>query len=393
MRNITNAGVASRRTAKRGNREGAIYQRKSDGRWCAAVTLENGKRKVIYGKTREEVAGRLVTALNDVRQGLTLPGERLTVAKFLVRWLEDSARPKLKPSTYVSYETLIRRHLVPGLGRHSLAKLSPQPVQAFLNERASSGLSPRRVQMMYAVLRVALSRAVKWGLAARNVALLVDPPRVPIPDIQPLSFADAQAFLRAARGHTYELLLTVFLTTGLRVGEALALRWEDIDLDAGRLSVRHTLEQLPGKPWRLAEPKSATSRRTLPLLPEARAALSAQRARVLELQLRTVAWRDHGLVFPSATGEPPHVTSVSHAFKKLLVPGGLPSTHRLHDLRHSTATYLLAKGVPPRVVMELLGHSQISMTMRYQHVLPAMLEEEVARLATVFPTLGSTREG
>lgn len=98
------------------------------------------------------------------------------------------------------------------------------------------------------------------------------------------------------------------------------------------------------------------------------------------------------MVFPSDTREPPHVTSASHAFKKLLSPAGLPSTPRLHDLRHSTATYLLAKSVPHRVVMELMGHSQISMTMRYQHILPAMLEEEMARLATVFPTLGRARE-
>ncbi len=333
-----------------------------------------------------------MTALNDVRQGLTLPGERLTVAKFLERWLEDSARPKLKPSTYVSYETLIRRHLVPGLGQHSLAKLSPQPVQAFLNERAGSGLSPRRVQMMYAALRVALGRAVKWGLAARNVALLVDPPCVPTADIQPLSFADAQAFLSAAQGHAYELLFTVLLTTGLRVGEALALRWEDIDLDAGRLSVRHTLEQLPGKPWRLAEPKSATSRRTLPLLPEARAALRAQRAGArVAASYGCLAGPRAGVPVWNRGAAPRHERKP--CVQEAADSGRFAEHAPFARSPHSTATYLLAKGVPPRVVMELLGHSQISMTMRYQHVLPAMLEEEVARLATVFPTLGSIREG
>ncbi len=163
---------------KRGNREGAIYQRHSDGLWCAAVLQDTGKRKVLYGKTREEVADKLLAAMSDIRQGLPIPGQRLTLGRYLEQWLEDAARPKVRASTYRSYEQLIRVHIAPALGRHQITKLTPQQVQAFLNEKSREGLSPRSVQYLHAVLRHALNRALKWGLVARNVALLVDPPRV-----------------------------------------------------------------------------------------------------------------------------------------------------------------------------------------------------------------------
>ncbi|MGH2371444.1 MAG: tyrosine-type recombinase/integrase, partial [Chloroflexota bacterium] len=267
---------------KRGNGEGSIYQR-GDGKWCASVTLEGGRRKVLYGKTRAEVAGKLTAALRDVQQGLPVATERLSVGQYLARWLDDAIRPKVRPSTYQSYERLIRLYIVPELGKQPLAKLSPQQVQALLNKRAASGLAPRTVQYAHAVLRHALNRAVKWGLVARNVATLVDPPRGQRPKVAPLTAEQARALLAAAAGHRLGHLVTVVLATGLRMGEALALRWDDLDLDAGTLTVRHTLERIPRRDrpdghdgevgWRLSEPKSERGHRTLPLIPAARSAL------------------------------------------------------------------------------------------------------------------------
>ena len=177
------------------------------------------------------------------------------------------------------------------------------------------------------------------------------------------------------------------LASGLRLGEALALRWRDADLDAKRIRVEHTLEHLRRHPWRLTEPKSASGRRTVPLIGPGVATLRSQRARIAALRLAAgPAWNDLDFVFPSAVGTPLDGPNVYHQFKKLLVRAGLPSSHRPHDLRHSTATYRLAAGVPARVVMELLGHSQISLTLNtYSHVLPAMLEDAAARLESVFP--------
>ena len=157
-----------------------------------------------------------------MHHGLPLPSAQLTVGKFLADWLEQTARPKLKPATYRSHEELVRLHIAPALGRHALAKLQPAHVHAFFNDKAAAGSSPRRIQMMRDILRAALNHAVKWELVTRNVATRADPPRVPIATMQPLTPEDAARFLEAARGHRYEHLYALLLTTGLRLGEALA---------------------------------------------------------------------------------------------------------------------------------------------------------------------------
>ncbi len=170
---------------RRGKGEGSIT-RLSDGRWQARVSLPNGRRKAFYGRTRLEVAERLKRALAAQQQGLPLVRERQTVGQFLTHWLEDVARPSVRPRTYASYAQLLRLHLLPGLGRVPLAKLSPQHVQSFLNSKLAAGLSARTVQYLHAILRRALGQAERWGLVARNVARLVTPPKAERPEVQPL---------------------------------------------------------------------------------------------------------------------------------------------------------------------------------------------------------------
>jgi len=253
-----------RRAGRRGNHEGGIYQRQSDGRWCASVSLEGGKRRVIYGKTREEVAAKLTVALNTVRQGQNLPSHRLTLGAFLDQWLADVVQQRNRPSTAQSYEFYVRKYIIPGLGRHQLTKLTPQQVQRFLNERHAAGLALRTVQYIRAILRRALNQALRWELVSRNVATLADPPSGRSPEMRPLTTDDARALLAAARGHRHEHLLAFLLGTGLRIGEALALRWSDVDLDQGVITVRHALERLRSRPWRLAVPKSESGKRLVP---------------------------------------------------------------------------------------------------------------------------------
>jgi site-specific recombinase XerD len=351
--------------------------------------MPDGKRKALYGKTREEVADKLVDALKARKDGLPLPGARLTVAKYLADWLEQSARPKLKPATYRSYEQLIRLYLTPALGKHALVKLGPQHIQKFQNDQLAAGHSPRRVHMMRDVLRAALNRAVKWQLVSRNVVLLVDPPRVPIAHMQPLAPDAAARLLDAAKGHRYEHLYAVLLTTGLRMGEALALRWRpDVDVNARTVRVHHTLEWLSGSPWRLAEPKAASARRMVPLIAPSLTALEAQRARQIEIRRDAPVWEANDLVFTNEIGQPLKQRSVHEEFKKLLAAADLPTTHRPHDLRHSMATYLIAAGVNERVVMEILGHSTLAMTQRYSHVLGPMLTDAADRLEALWATAG-----
>jgi integrase len=369
--------------AKRGNQEGSIHKR-SDGRWVGVLHLGyiDGKRqrKYIYGKTQRDVQAQLTAARAAQQQGQRPTSGRLTVAQYLSRWLTDSVQPSVRPRTYASYAQLVRLHLAPGLGRTQLAQLQPHDVQTFMNRKLASGLSPRTVQYLHAILRRALGQALKWGLVHRNVAKLVDPPRVRRPEIHPLTPEQARAFLDAARGDRLEALYSVALAIGLRQGEALGLRWEHIDLDGGELRVRVALQRIAGK-LQLVEPKTRQSRRTIPLPQVAVNALRAHR--VSQLEERLLAgdrWVDTGLVFCTPKGTPLDARNVTRRFQKLLKQTDLPH-QRFHDLRHTCATLLLVQGVPPRVVMEILGHSQISLTMdTYTHVVPALKREAASRM-------------
>jgi len=364
---------------RRGSGEGSIYRRK-DGRWAASLRLPGGRRKTFYGRTRQEVTAKLHQALRAREEGLPLERGRTTVGDWLRRWLEEVARPRLRPSTYRSYADIVRLHLLPSLGNLRLARLSPLEVQALLNRKLEEGLSPRRVQYVHAVLRAALEDAYRFQMVGRNVARLVSPPRAARPEVRPLTLEEARRLLATTRGHRLGALFVVALCTGLRLGELLALKWEDVDMERGALTVRRTLQRVGGElVW--GEPKSARARRTVPLPAPALAALREHRRRQLEERLALgEAWQETGLVFTSSIGTPLDPRGVQRLLQRLLQQAGLRHV-RFHDLRHTAASFLLALGVHPRMAMETLGHSQVSLTLdTYSHVLPALQREAAERL-------------
>jgi integrase len=323
-----------------------------------------------------------------------------------------TASLKVRPKTLASYEWIIEHHLIPGLGAIRLTKLSPQDVQAFLANRLECGrlpkkrgketvvspdsadsadsaaapkeerrdLTPRTVQHIHATLRTALDRAEKWGLIVRKVASLVEPPSSRRSEVKALTVEEAVTFLDAMKGDRLTALYSVAMAVGLRLGEALALRWIDVDLDKGLLRVEHALQRIKGK-LQLVEPKTSKSRRAIRLPQVAISALWEHRARQLEERaLAGAAWNDSGFVFTTTVGTPLDGPTVTHRFQKNLAKAGLPRM-RFHDLRHTCATLLMAQGVHPRLVMDILGHSQISLTMNlYSHVIPAMQVEVAARM-------------
>jgi integrase len=358
--------------SRRGPHEGTIYQRK-DGRWTAGVSLGYGGgrriRKFVTGGSRREVAEKLEPLLRARRDRLPIPDQRQKLGPFLLQWLEEVARPTVRWSTYKSYRDIVRLHLEPDLGRIPVAKLTPFEVQRFVNAKLASGLSPRRVQYLHAVLRRALVSAERWGLASRNVAKLADPPRVPHHEIRPLTPEDAHKLIDASCDDRLRALYVCALGTGMRQGELLALRWDDVDLDAQTLSVRHTLARVEGRLVRL-EPKSDRSRRTLVLPETVLAALRPHRTR--QLMDRLVAgrrWVDSGHVFTTTIGTPIEAAAVSRAFHHALDRAGLPRS-RFHDLRHAAATFLLAQGLTLEDAKNMLGHSSITLTSNtYGHVL------------------------
>ncbi len=374
--------MTDRKAKQRGHNEGTITQR-NDGTWEAKISLgyqvgldgtPKRVRKSFYGKTRKEVSAKLNKALEDHWHGLPVAVERQTVGQYLDRWLSDVVQPSVRPKTHHSYAQLVRLHLTPGLGHHQLSVLAPQHFQAFLNDKLAAGLSPRTVQYLRAVLRRALGQALKWGLVARNVATLTEPPRSVHHEMKFLTPMQARSLLDAARGDRLEALYAVALAVGLRQGESLGLRWSDIDLDAGTLTVRTALQRVDGA-LMLVEPKTETSRRTLSIPPTVIAALRAHRDRQSFEQAKAgPRWIETGLVFTTPKGTPLDSRNVTRRFKALLHTAGLHDM-RWHDLRHSCASLLLAQRVPYRVVMETLGHSQISLTMRYSHLIPELRRE------------------
>jgi len=372
--------------SKRGNSEGSIYRRK-DGRWAASVDFGQGdgrrRRKAFYGKTRLEVAHKLQAAQRALTDGLPLPGQRQTTGDFLEVWLRDSVARKVRPKTLQRYQQIVRLHLTPRLGRIPLAKLTPAHVERMMNEAIADGASPRSACHHRAVLRTALGVAMKWGILGRNVASLAGPPHVPEREIRPLSRGDARAILEAVRGDRLEALFTVALALGLRQGEALGLRWPDVDLDGGTLTVQRSLQRVDGE-WLFPEPKTARSRRTVPLPGPVIAALRQHRSRQVEERLRLgQAWQGQkwgDLVFTDEAGGPLSGFHVSHRFKALLRVAGLPPM-RYHDLRHGAASLMASQGIPVRIAMEILGHSQISTTMNvYAHVAPEYGRDAAERM-------------
>lgn len=383
-------------TSRRGRGEGSIGER-ANGAWMGRVDLGydaagKRRRKCVYGKTRDEVAKRMKKLLYDQQQGLPIQTERQSVAVFLDKWLKETVRPSVRPATYTGYEVCVRRYITPALGRIPLAKLTPQEVQAFLNALlkpglSKQGLSSRTAQLTHAVLRRALGQALKWDMVGRNVAKLVDPPRSVKYKGTSWTPAQARAFLDVMKGDRLEALYSVAVSVGLRRGEALGLRWDAVDLDKGTLTVRAALQRVDGK-LQLLETKTASSIRTIPLPGFATKLLRAHRIAQLQERMRMGdGWTDSGYVFTTTVGTPIEPRNVNRSFTKALERcANRAPVIRFHDLRHTCASLLLAQGVPPRVVMEILGHSKISVTMDiYAHVMPAATSDAMDRMeATLF---------
>jgi integrase len=377
---------------KRGNNEGSVYQR-SDGTWCAAVTLDGGKRKVLYGKTRQEVARKLTDALRKKEQGLPFTSERLTVGAWLDYWLENIVKPERDPTTYEQYEIAVRLHTKPFLGATPLAKLQPEHVERWLRELEQKRTSVRTRQVALTRLRTALNLALKRGHLGRNVAVLVERPK----QLRKKWAAPSLEALRELLKHITEdgcqALVVLALTTSLRRGEVLGLHWEDIDFEAGTLTVRRRVSRVGKKARKEGASgllvregaKSHNGQRVVMLPRIALDALHVRRTRQLEERLAAGAtWqgpdyhggRVSGFVFTSEKGTVLEPRRVDKYFEQVRKAAGLDA-HTFHGLRHDFASLLIADGVPGRVVMEMMGHSDYSITAnRYQHV-----PDELQRLA------------
>ncbi len=374
---------------RRGHGEGSIARRK-DGRYQAAITLENHERKYFYGKTRKEVQDKLNKALYEQKQGMLATGPQQTLKVFLEKWLEQVCRLTKRANTYKTYRSAIRAHILPSLGYVKLQKLTVERLQAFFAEKQEH-TKPATLAKIRDALKSALDDAVKQGLVARNVAAFVSLPHMERYEGLVLTEEQARKLLDVARCSHLDGLLLVALTTGMRQGELLALRWSDIDFDTGVLQVRHNVAYVNGVGFVESEPKTKAGRRKVVLPTVVIEGLKAHRERLAEQRLKAAEkWHEQGLVFPTVQSNSKvpggflRANSVVASFKMLLKRADLPDV-RFHDLRHSVATILFAAGVDLKVISELLGHSSIAVTSDiYARLLPDMQRGVVNKMDDLF---------
>jgi integrase len=360
---------------RRSNGEGSIYQR-GDGRFCAAIVHDDpatGRRKrtVLYGKTRREVLAKLKAATDRAEAGAPVKDARTTVAAWLTHWqattLTASGR---KDSTKALYSYLATKHLGPApFGAIPLDRLRPSDVEALILVLSTErNLSQSTVRTAYTVLRAALDGAVRDGLLARNPAAVVARPGVARKEARSLSAPEVGQLLRETNRSRFGVAFVLIAATGLRRGEALALTWDDVDVDAGVVKVRGTLGRVGGS-LVVTAPKTAKSRRTIRLSPPVVAALRAHRkVQAAERLAAANVWHESGFVFTTENGQPVDPRNFLRALTTAARRAGLSGVG-VHTLRHSAASMLLDAGVGLKTVSEMLGHSSVSITGDiYQHV-------------------------
>jgi len=362
--------------------------KRPDGRWHGYVSMgvkgdSKRDRRHVSSATRAEVVKK-VREIETKRDAgsVRAAGRSMKAEEWLAYWVENIAPARVRERTLQSYRTMIRMHLVPRIGQRRLDQLMPEHLEKAYAEMVEGGLSPASVLRVHRMLHRALKIAVQRGRVARNVATLVEPPMQRRPETpMPLDVKEARRVLAAAEGRRNAARWSVALALGLRQSEVLGLQWRDVELDTGRLSVRRGLHRVAGKGIVFEEPKTDRSRRTLALPRQMVDALRKHReTQEFDRLVAGSEWEDWALVFAQANGRPIDKHSDYDNWCQLLRDAGVRHI-RLHDGRHTAATLLLSAGVHPRVVMELLGHSQMRTTTDiYSHVMPALAQEAADRM-------------
>ena len=344
-----------------------------------------GKRKqqwVSVKGTKKEAEKRLSELINQLDNGVFIKPGKTTLADYLDKWLKDYVRPNLSPRTAEGYESIVHQHIKPALGKLIITQLKPEHIQQYYSDKlekgrcnGKGGLSPMTVRHHHMTLHCALEMAVKWGLLTRNPVDAVIPPRAQRKEMATMNEQEIKEFLSIARETQYYEIFYLALFTGMRRSEILALRWSDIDLKQGQISVNRTLHQLEDRSFVFRQPKTEKGRRMIALTPSTISVLKEYKEKQsLQKMLAGAVLKEDDLVFSNIDGNPMLPGTISHAWTKIAARAGLKGI-RLHDARHTHASLLLKQGIHPKIVQERLGHASIEVTLDiYSHVAPGLQE-------------------
>lgn len=386
---------------------GQIIKR-SEKTWVVRIFMgrdAQGKRrylnKTIKGK-KKDAETYLSKSQTAISTGTFVEPSTLTVDAYLNKWLQTAAQRRVTERTFQSYQWLLKNYVRPAIGDKRLSDLRPLDIQSLYNSMASPklkegeepkhaityglGLSARSVRYTHAVLSSALKQAVRWNMLARNPCEAVELPRQSRREMLAFSTEEAGRFLKAAAEDAYGTLFAFALATGMRPEEYLALKWSDVDLQKGMVTVVRTLIWRKGGEWYFGEPKTARSRRAVPLPASVLVALQEHKRRQAAERLKAGAtYQANELVFAMRDGRPILLRTLDRLhFKPTLKRAKLTESFRLYDLRHSCATLLLAANEHPKVVSERLGHAGITLTLdTYSHVLPSMQQAASEKLESI----------
>lgn len=361
--------------------------KRSKNSWAVVVDMGRdpltGKRRQVWRSvkgTKKDAEALLLQLQNQKANGVdVLPG-RVTVAEYLAKWLETYARPNTAPKTFRRYEQLIRVHIVPVVGGIPLGKLRPLHIQQVYQNVQDKGRSARTALHCHRVLRHALQQAVKWQLLTTNPADAAEAPRPTRYEMRALDASEVRRLLTEADQTPFGTLVHLAVATGLRQGEILGLRWQDVDLDNGIVRVRQTCQWLSKEGFIFRQPKTYRSSRPVALSPDAVERLKQHRVLQVEERLAAgSAYQTNDLVFSNGLGEPIHPSNLRKAWLEIVEQAQLGHL-RFHDLRHTHASLLLEQGVHPKIVSERLGHSTVGITLDvYSHVTPSLQAEAASQ--------------
>lgn len=393
---------------KRGNGEGSIFRRSNGKGWQGQITIGRDsntgklKRLTFYGKTQKEVQQKMAAAQSDITKGTFVEPHKTTISQWFTSWLETYKKPpNVKLSTYVSYEMLIRQHVIPKLGDTLIINLKPELLQKFYNEKftngridGSGGLSSKTLRNLHNMIHECLQQAVYNGLVNKNVSEgTVLPKKSSKKDLKILTVDEQKQFLQLVKEERLRAIYYLLLGSGVRLGEALALTWNMLDLDSGIIKIRQTLNRLktldPDSPTKtkliFQEPKSASGNRNIPISPSIISELKLHKDRQeIEKSIANGIYNDMNLVFCSSVGTPIDPRSLIRNLHNICKKNGIRRL-TIHTMRHTYASRLLETNQHPKLVQELLGHSNIGITLdTYSHVLPELKIDAVNTLDNLF---------